>query len=102
MTDYLRGRPGVGEDDAWFRKLAGLLAGVVEEKALFDDWKDDIPRRALEKQCEAYFFAGMRRIVRGDRAVGEEYLRKCRAADRRDFLEFDSAATELEALAGRK
>jgi tetratricopeptide (TPR) repeat protein len=102
MEGYLGDRPRGGEDDGWYRKLAGHLAGSVPEEVLFADWAVEGPRRALEKQCEAYFYAGMRRIVRGERSVGEAYLRKCRETDRRDFLEFDSAAVELEVPAQGK
>jgi len=50
------------------------------------------------RQCEAWFYAGMKRFLAGDTTAERDDLRKCLATDRKDFDEYGFAAAELRLL----
>ena len=49
-------------------------------------------------QCALWFYAGMKRLVSGDAATAREYLQKCLATGRKEFIEYNFAAAELRVL----
>jgi lipoprotein NlpI len=50
------------------------------------------------RQCEAWFYAGMKRLLSGDAATARDYFQRCLATDRKDFDEYNFAAAELALL----
>ena len=53
---------------------------------------------ALERRCEASFYAGSIRLLDGDKAGAAELLQKCVDTKRSTSAEHASAAAELDAL----
>jgi lipoprotein NlpI len=53
-------------------------------------------------QCEAWFYAGMKRLVAGDAATARKYLQKSVASGQKDYDEYNFAASELRILAQRE
>ena len=51
-----------------------------------------------EQKCEAYFYAGSRRLIEGDRKTAREYFQQCLGTGVTSFTEYQSAGVELKAL----
>lgn len=83
---------------SWARYVAQFLAGQIDEKALLAaaEKKDleDVPGQ----QCEAYYFIGVMRLVKGDRAGARAYLQKCVNTGEKDYYEYEFARAELKRL----
>jgi len=56
------------------------------------------PRVALERQCEAYFYAGEEYLIRQEPQQARAAFEAAMATGMTDFLEYDWAAWELEIL----
>jgi lipoprotein NlpI len=56
------------------------------------------PRLNAGRICEAWFYAGMKRLAAGDKAKATEFFQKCVTTGQKTFIEFDLAATELKTL----
>ena len=50
------------------------------------------------RQCEAWFYAGMKRLLSGEAAMARDDFQKCLATDRKDYDEYSFAAAELRML----
>jgi lipoprotein NlpI len=78
--------------DPWGRSLAATLAG--------DSSPDSLVARAETPgaRCEAWFYAGMRRLLTGDRGGAARDLRECVETGCRTWTEWRSAIAEIERL----
>jgi len=79
----------------WERDIGMFLLGRLSEP--------DFLRAANRghdsgRQCESWYFAGMKRLLAGDAATARAYLQKCLATGRKDFEEYKFAAAELRVL----
>ena len=59
---------------------------------------DADPARNRQQQCEAYFYAGSKRLIAGDKTTARDYFQKCLATGVKNFCEYQSAAADLKAL----
>jgi lipoprotein NlpI len=84
--------------EEWTSKVAGHLLGNVSEADLFAAAKSSDAKKERGLFCEAWFFAGMKRLLAGDKATAADYFRKCIATGQTDFVEYQLAQSELEAL----
>ena len=50
------------------------------------------------RQCEAWYYAGMKRLLDGDKAAAADSFRQCLATGKGTFAEYDFAAAELRAM----
>ncbi len=89
LKDYLPKRKW---DNPWGEALIECFLGRRSEESVFES------AESKEWRCEAYFYAGARRIVDGDKAKAREYFQKCLDTGVRGFVEYTSAAAELAAL----
>ena len=48
--------------------------------------------------CHAWFYAGMKKLLAGDKKAAADYFRKCLATDQKTLTEYEMASTELKAL----
>ncbi|HEY1661054.1 MAG TPA: hypothetical protein VGI03_01425, partial [Verrucomicrobiae bacterium] len=75
-----------------------FLTGQLKERtflATAADWPES-SRNGCE--CEAYFYAGEKRLINGDRSEAEKYFEQCVATGEKEYTEYASAAAELESL----
>ena len=86
------------KSEEWTSKLAGHLLGNVSEADLFAAAKSSDAKKERGLFCEAWFFAGMKKLLKGDKATAADYFRKCIATERTDFVEYQLAQSELKAL----
>jgi tetratricopeptide (TPR) repeat protein len=83
------------EADRWQRKIGTFLLGRMSEPDFLTAGNRG---HDSGRQCEGWFYAGMKRRFSGDAATARDYLQKCLATDRKDFDEYNFAAAELRAL----
>ena len=76
----------------WERTVAAFLLGHMSEADFLA-----AGRRTHDsgRQCEAWFYSGMKRLLSGDAATAREDFRKALATGRKDFEEYNFAAAEL-------
>ena len=56
------------------------------------------PKTDSGQHCEAWFYAGMKKLFSGDKKTAANYFHKCLATEQKDFTEFQLAQSELQAL----
>ena len=91
-------KPRGATPEEWTSKVADHLLGNVSEADLFAAAKSSDAKKERGLFCEAWFFAGMKKLLRGDKATAADYFRKCIATQRTDFVEYQLAQSELKAL----
>jgi lipoprotein NlpI len=81
--------------DRWARSVGAFLLDRMSEADFLG-----ASRRGHDsgRQCEAWFYAGMKRCLLGDTVTARDYLQKCLATDRKDYEEYNLAAAELRLL----
>jgi lipoprotein NlpI len=81
--------------DRWQRNVSAFLLGAMSEADFLG-----ASRRGYDsgRQCEAWFYAGMKRCLSGDAATARDYFQKCLATGRKDYEEYNLAAAELRLL----
>ncbi len=99
LTAYLDKRWSAAPND-WVSKLAGHLLGTVTQADLFAAADSPDSRKKSGQFCEAWYYAGMKKLVSGDKKSAAAYFRKCLATKLDDFTEFKFAQSELKALGG--
>jgi lipoprotein NlpI len=89
-------RPG-----EWFLALAGFLLGDIDEAALLAAAGKGSVSTGRDQECEAWYFAGMARLLGGQRAEAADCFRLGIAMGRSHLAEHSFAKAELEALEAR-
>ena len=72
--------------EEWTSKVAGHLLGNVSEADLFAAAKSSDAKKQRGLFCEAWFFAGMKKLLGGDKATAADYFRKCIATGQTNFV----------------
>ena len=78
LASYLGKRSGSVLED-WFSKLAAYLLDRVTEADLFAAAKSPDREKASGHYCEAWFYAGMKKLLGKHYAGAAEYFKKCLA-----------------------
>jgi len=80
----------------WRLATAQHLLGEVSEAELLDAAsRPDRRFRTIEKQCEATFYIGAKRLAEGDEKGAREMFERCIATRVRDFYEYHTALAFL-------
>jgi len=84
----------------WEFRLGGFLAGDGDEAALIAQATATAkrPTDVSEHQCEAYYYAGMKRLFAGDKSGAVALFEKCIATGEDNFVEYNDAKVELSEL----
>jgi len=101
LQAYLQNRQA-GQPDDWPLQVARFLAGQLTEPALFKAAENPDQRTATEQLCSAYFYAGEKHLIGGDKAAATQYFEKCVTTGKKDFYDCQSAAAELKLLKAQK
>ena len=88
--------------DDWPSKIGTFLIGGISEPKFLAAALDGNKRTDEVQHCEAWFYAGTKRLVLGDKTTAKEYFEKCRAFDMKGLLEWGSALAELRLLEAEK
>ena len=84
--------------DDWPSNVARYFLGKISEADLFAAAKSSDANNERRRFCEAWFYAGEKKLLVGDKAAAGNYFRKCIATEQRDFAEYILAESELKAL----
>lgn len=93
-------KDGTMED--WRSKICEFLTGHLSEASLFKAAENSDLQKSRDRQCEAYFYAGSKQLISGDKMTAVDYFKKCMATGRTNNGEYVSAAAELKTLAKAK
>jgi lipoprotein NlpI len=97
LADYFeRKRKGRPED--WAVKIAGHLLGNVSEEELLAAAAAKEAKLDREQRCEAWYYAGMKHLLKGDHTAAADHFEKCLGTQVRDFVEYSLSQAELNAL----
>jgi tetratricopeptide (TPR) repeat protein len=87
-----------GWKDGWVKHVARFLAGQIDERALLAAAEKKDVETVSGQRCEAYYFIGMMRLIRGDRAGARDYLQRCVGTGEKEYYEYSFARAELGRL----
>jgi len=85
-------------DDEWKKSVGLFLAGEIDEPAFLSVAANGDPAKVREFLCEAFYYAGMVRLLKGDTAGAQSFFEKSLATEVSNFVEFDFAGAELARL----
>ena len=97
LQDYWDNRK-TGTPDDWPSKISSLLTGQLTEPNFLKTAENADKKKDGEQHCEAYFYAGSKRLIEGDKATATDYFEKCLATGMKTFTEYKSAVAELKYL----
>lgn len=103
VARYLKDRK-TGKDGDWFTKIAGFLTGKLSEEDFLKAGLEgtQVEKEARAEKCEAYYYAGMKRLIDGDKAAARDYFKKCLDVGAKEITAHASAEAELKALDSEK
>ena len=99
LQEYLDSHRGA-KPEVWPSTIGGFLVGHLTEAELFKFAESGDKWTNAAQHCEAYFYAGSKRLILGDKATAATYFEKCIATNVKAFTEYVSAAVELRWLKG--
>lgn len=83
----------------WHALIGDFLRGTESERDLLEvagrEGGSATPR---QRQCEAFYYAGMKRLFAGDRAGARTLLQQCVATGERRYYEHHAAVAELQRM----
>ncbi len=97
LSDALENNWNNSAEDFTAKTAAFLLGRVTESDYLTAASSTDGNIDATQ-HCQAYYFAGMKRLLMGDRGTAADYFQKCLNTGKSDFCEFILAQGELQSL----
>jgi lipoprotein NlpI len=97
LAAYLNRRKAAKPDE-WAANVANFLLGRLSETELFAAAKSPDAKKETGNLCEAWYYAGAKKLLAGDNETAAQYFAKCLATDQKDFIEYEFAKAELKAL----
>jgi tetratricopeptide (TPR) repeat protein len=97
LSDALQSNWNSTGDDMATKAAAFLLGRLSEADFLASATSSDV-KTDQGQHCEAWYFAGMKRLLMGDKLTAIDYFKKCLATGQSDYCEFILARAELQAL----
>lgn len=97
LDSYLKNRKPHNPPD-WPLQVGRFLAGQINEDDLLKAAANSNAQTDREQHCEAYFYAGSKRLFENDQTDALEFFKKCLGAGVTNFLEYRSAEAELRVL----
>lgn len=85
--------------NTWLQAVGLYLVGLLPEANFLAKAAEGGATKAREQQCEAFYFAGMNRLLAGDVAAARDFFGKCVATKAPDVNEVALARAELARLA---
>jgi ankyrin repeat protein len=79
----------------WPLQVGRFLTGQLSESDFIKAADNTNAQTSSGQHCEAYFYAGSKRMINGDKMGAVDDLKKCLATNMTTFEEFQSASAEL-------
>ena len=93
LTEYLGHRKTPNASD-WPLQVGRFLTGQSTESNFLAAADSPNIQTAKEQHCEAYFYIGSKRLVKGDRLGAKVFFNKCEDTKLTNFEEYQSATSE--------
>jgi len=84
---------------SWKKSVGLFLAGEIDDTAFFELAAQGTPKSVREQKCEAFYFAGVIHLAKGDLDGAKSLFERCVATQLHTFPEFQLARTELSHIA---
>lgn len=84
--------------DGWAKTIGQFLAGVIDEKTFLAEAQISDLEPVAGQLCEAYYFAGMMRLVKDDPQGARDFFQKSVATGIKPYNEYRFAQAELDRL----
>jgi tetratricopeptide (TPR) repeat protein len=97
LKAYLVARAAKKPED-WSAKIGRFLDGQLTEPEFLDDAKSAQPGTESRQLCDAYFYAGSKHLLAGEKAAAADCFQKSIATNVKNSSQYASAAVELKAL----
>jgi hypothetical protein len=97
LVSYLKDRKAQKPPD-WPLQVGRFLAGQITEADFLKAAADANAKADREQHCEAYFYAGSKRLIENDKTGAADFFKKCLGTGATDFEEYHSAEAELKLL----
>ena len=88
-----------GWKEGWAKTIGQFLLGQRDEATLFAAAEKSGEEPVSGQRCEAWYFAGQMRLLKGDQAGAREAFQKSVATNQRDYNEYLFAQAALARLA---
>ena len=97
LVSYLKNRKAQSLPD-WPMQVGRFLAGQITEADFLKAAADANTKADREQHCEAYFYAGSKRLIENDKTGAADFFKKCLGTGVTTFEEYHSAEAELKVL----
>jgi len=97
LQTYLQSRKPRNSND-WPLQIARFLAGGLSEPELLHAAENPDQKKNDDCHCEAWFYAGSKRLIDGDPVTAADDFNKCLATGVKNFDEYLTASAELKSL----
>jgi membrane associated rhomboid family serine protease/lipoprotein NlpI len=97
LAAYLEKR-SIATPDDWASKVANFLLGKISQEDFVAAAASPDAKKESRQHCEAWFYAGMKRLFSGDKIAAISYFQKCLTTDERTITEYQFAEAELIAV----
>lgn len=94
LSAYLKNRRPASAHD-WLSTIGAFLLGQIDESDFLAAANSGDPQTDRAQHCEAWFYAGMKRLLAGDKQVATNYFKNCLATQETAFDEYILAQAEL-------
>jgi lipoprotein NlpI len=83
---------------AWTSKIASFLLNQIDQADFITAAASPDPKKARDRLCDAWFYAGVKRLLAGDKATAIDCFQKALATRANAENEYEFAEAELKAL----
>ena len=99
LADYLKSLHGAQAEDRT-ANIGQFLAGAMTEDDFLNAAKTAArnPKQQTGQLCQAFFYAGMKRLLAGDKDEASALFKKCLGTGEKGYTEYVSATVEMNAL----
>ena len=97
LTSYLEKRWDTAPAD-WISKIGGFLLDNISEADFFAAASSTDPKRERTQHCEAWYYAGMKHLLAGDKKTAADYFSRCSATQDPSSDAYTFAESELKAV----
>jgi tetratricopeptide (TPR) repeat protein len=95
LSAYLNQRSAAGD---WVFSLGMFLTGRITEEQLLQEGSALEGDKVKEKQCEMFYYIGIKHLVSKDPKGAQTFFEKCVATEMKSYKEYQNAFYELKRL----
>jgi lipoprotein NlpI len=86
------------EPGTWVSKVEAYLLGNLSEAEFLAAAASPVADTDRGQHCEAWFYAGMKNLLDGNKPAGTEFFKKCLTTEQKSPVEYHFAKAELKAV----